>query len=84
MTQLNAPGRWANHTQCKVRRYHVRRQELILLLGGKCVGCGACADLQFDHIVPRTWVLRDKSRWTRIALYEREAKEGKLQLLCAT
>lgn len=35
-------------------KYHKRRQELIILLGGKCVRCGSTENLEFDHIDPNT------------------------------
>jgi 5-methylcytosine-specific restriction endonuclease McrA len=31
-----------------------RRAELIEMLGGRCVRCGAVEDLEFDHIDPTT------------------------------
>lgn len=30
--------------------YHVRRNELVQKLGGKCVKCGSTENLEFDHI----------------------------------
>ena len=63
--------------------YARRREALIEKLGGLCVTCGTCFTLQFDHKDDdRKWVCRDAGRLTRIAHYERESLEGKLQLLC--
>lgn len=33
-----------------IRRYHLRRNRFIKLLGGKCVRCGSIDSLEFDHI----------------------------------
>src|SRR5947209_2351671 len=65
-----------------VRRYRRGRQELIDQLGGKCADCGATEDLEFDHPSGRTWEARKTSRWQRLALYRREAKDGKIELRC--
>jgi hypothetical protein len=66
--------------------YDRRRAALLERLGGVCQtpGCGTCFDLQFDHIDAgtRTWHVRSAGRLKRIALYEREADLGLLQLLC--
>ena len=59
-----------------------RREALIDSLGGKCVVCGTKKKLEIDHINGRDWEPNKKSRWTRVVIYEREAKEGKLQVLC--
>jgi len=64
------------------RRAAERRAELIAKLGGKCKCCGSTEDLEIDHINGRTWNLREKSSDVRIAIYEREAKQGLLQILC--
>lgn len=71
--------------------YRRRRLALIAELGGECAcegcivhpgHCGATEQLEFDHPFGRDWVAREKSRWTRIALYERDYKAGNLRLLC--
>ena len=84
MTDWHGPGKWAAQRESKVRRYHQRRADLLLRLGGKCLDCGAVDDLQFHHPKGRGWVVRDKSRWARMVIYEREATEGKIELLCGT
>jgi hypothetical protein len=33
-------------------RYHKRRAEAVVLLGGKCVDCDSTSDLEFDHVDP--------------------------------
>ncbi len=65
-----------------VRRYHTARAKLIADLGGKCVDCDATDNLQFGHIIPRTWRACHTSRWVRIARYRREAMQGLVVLLC--
>lgn len=63
---------------------HRYRQNIIEFLGGKCAMCPETENLEFDHIDPntRTWAAQALSRHNRLARYAREAKEGKLQLLC--
>lgn len=78
---FTAGKRWGE-TCRKALRYYQRRLDLIQKLGGKCVECGYKKRLELDHINGRDWEPSKKSRWTRIARYEREAKEGKLQVLC--
>ena len=34
-----------------IKRYHRRRQEAIVLLGGKCAKCGSTEQLEFDHTI---------------------------------
>lgn len=58
------------------------RVQLIEKLGGKCVICGTCYELEFDHKEPRTWNCKQVSSEYRITLYKREAEAGKIQLLC--
>lgn len=60
-----------------------RRRALIAQLGGKCNSCGTNRGLQFDHRKPRRWEPSKLSRSKRLAIYERAARAGKLQLLCA-
>lgn len=58
------------------------RRRLIQDLGGRCVLCGQDWNLELDHINGTEVVLRDKESSARVCLYRREAKEGKLQVLC--
>lgn len=39
--------------QYMLARYHQRRREAIVLLGGKCIDCGHTDDLEFDHVIPK-------------------------------
>ena len=78
---FQAGKRW-EETQRKALRAYQRRLALIDQLGGKCVKCKTQKRLELDHINGRDWEPNKKSRWTRIVIYEREAKEGKLQVLC--
>lgn len=65
------------------RRWRLRlRGRLIQKLGGKCAECGSIVDLEFDHLERREWKSKDLWSDQRVKRYEREAAEGKLQLLC--
>lgn len=66
------------------RMYERRRQALVDQLGGKCVECDTAFDLTFDHINGRDWDVRKVHGTKRLKIYQREADEGKLQLLCLT
>jgi hypothetical protein len=64
-----------------LERYHSRRAESYATLGGKCVVCGSCDDLQIDHIDPATKTLNIAKLWS--VSRERYIKELELcQLLC--
>jgi len=62
-------------------RYHKRRTEAIILLGGKCTHCGTQENLNFDHIdrdtkafkVSKMWSLKEEVFWEEVA---------KCQILC--
>lgn len=75
-------SRRRRETEYKAKRSYARRLALIKSLGGKCVECGRKNRLEIDHIEGRDWDPAKKSRWSRVAIYEREAREGKLQVLC--
>lgn len=59
-----------------------KKEALIERLGGKCQKCGTTENLQFDHIHGRDYNPNKLSYKHRLTVYEREAAEGKLQLLC--
>ena len=61
-----------------------KRDELYLLLGGSCMGCGAHRELQFDHVIPCGWVPNLHSWSERMIEYRRAHAAGNLQLLCAS
>lgn len=68
-------------------RAYFRRLELVKKLGGKCAGCGtkgkAGNGLEIDHVNGRDYDLRKMDPSWRIAVYEREYREGvKLSVLC--
>lgn len=73
---------WAERKDHYIENYRRRRAELIERLGGECLDCGANESLEFDHLETRTWIAAQKSRWSRIAHYEREAAEGLIELRC--
>jgi len=66
----------------KLRRAHVIRNELLLLLGGECEGCGTTENLEFNHLVERTWIAKKLTRYRRMLRYRKEAKLGLINLLC--
>lgn len=64
---------------------HRRKAELIELLGGHCVCCGATDALTIDHVSPRTrtWKTRDKGHKGSVLAYWRDYRAGvPLQVLC--
>jgi len=63
------------------KRYHTLRNELIVMLGGKCVQCGSTQRLEFDHINPseKEYSIADMCSLSKEKLDE-EIK--KCQLLC--
>lgn len=70
----------------RVRAY-IRRLELVKRLGGKCASCGTKGtpknSLEVDHVNGRDYDLRKMDSSWRIAVYEREEREGvALQVLC--
>jgi len=70
----------------KRQREWARRayDRLIVELGGKCVQCGSLSALTVDHIEGCEYA-HETVEWSyRVSIYRREAKEGKLQVLCAT
>lgn len=72
-------------TERRTEQAGIRRYILIQAMGGKCCYC-PCVEverLEFHHTGPREWKTRDKSRWSRQAIYEREWIEGKIELACA-
>ena len=71
----------------RAKTYRPRRLALIKKLGGRCVWPNGCDErrvdrLEFDHVEADEFDFGKLSRWVRIARYEREAAEGKIQLLC--
>ena len=58
-----------------------RRQQLVAMLGGVCVRCGATEDLEFDHIDPATKRFAVGSSMSR-AWDELVEEALKCQLLC--
>lgn len=61
------------------------RNQLIEIYGEKCAQCGATKEethLEINHIYGRTWKIRDLNRYRRFLRYKKEAREGKINLLC--
>ena len=63
------------------RRYSLRREKAIAKLGGKCVHCGSCNNLHFDHIDPSTKVATI-ARMSSMSAVKFNAEIDKCQLLC--
>lgn len=64
-----------------------RRRKLVERLGGKCVDCGSKGSkkypLEIDHPNGRDYDIRKMDASWRIAIYEREEREGvKLEVRC--
>ena len=66
-----------------MRQYRLsRKRKAFDLLGGKCVVCGTCDNLEFDHIDPATKsfnISRFFGTWNEMV-----AELSKCQLLCHT
>lgn len=56
--------------------------KLVEDLGGKCAKCGTTENLTIDHIDGCEFDHNDVEWSHRVSIYRREAKEGKLQILC--
>lgn len=77
--------RIANPSPSTVRNRRMRdrlKDSLIAQLGGRCAQCGAADNLTFDHIHGRTWSVRSVHASKRLRIYQREADQGLIQLLC--
>ncbi len=66
------------------RMYERRRRALVEKMGGQCQSdhCGKKENLEFHHPNGRAYDTWRLSRWTRIAVYEREHALGLLELRC--
>lgn len=58
------------------------RLRLIQQLGGKCAQCGSVERLEINHIQGTEKDLSRMSPSARVCLYRKEAKQGKLNVLC--
>ena len=58
------------------RIYRLRRADLVARMGGRCVYCGAIANLEFHHPYGRTWDLRRVNRLQRLKRYEQDWRAG--------
>jgi len=47
-----------------LNRYHRRRAEAMLRIGGKCVDCGTTENLEFDHVDPTTKEFEISKIWS--------------------
>lgn len=64
--------------------YHVKRRQILMLMGGRCVKCG-CPDLdqlEFGHVKPRTWIPNRMNRMQRLRRYWRDWKMGLVEVQC--
>jgi hypothetical protein len=58
------------------------RAQLFAMLGGRCEECDETVNLEIDHPWGRDWVPRKVASYNRNLRYLREAREGKVRLLC--
>ena len=65
------------------RRLIKKRNELMALLGDRCVMCGSQDNLEFDHPHGRHWEARSLARTKRLRLYREDFEVGNLRLLCS-
>lgn len=68
----------------RARRANQLRADLIAWLGGVCEHCGATHDLEINHKEPRDWQPRKLTHYRRVLRYWREAREGRVNVLCAS
>jgi 5-methylcytosine-specific restriction endonuclease McrA len=74
---------WAGHAEWRRRRYRLRRRLLIQGLGGCCARCGSTKRLELHHFVaPRNWTPNRLDQLTRLRVYEQDAEDGLLMVLC--
>lgn len=64
-----------------LKRYHKRRADAIVKLGGKCNKCGAIDNLQLDHIDPAAKSF-DVAKSHSASQAKWDAEIAKCQLLC--
>lgn len=65
----------------QLRHYYRKREELISLLGGKCVDCGVTHDLQFDHADASSKSF-DISNWYGLSMEKLKPELDKCVLRC--
>lgn len=64
-----------------LRRYHKRRVDAIILLGGKCKICGSTDELNFHHINPDLKIMAI-ARMSSLSKQKWEEELAKCELLC--
>lgn len=64
-----------------LERYTSRREAGIKSLGGRCVVCGSCEDLKFDHVYPSTKEFT-VAKFPSISEERFQEEIKKCQLLC--
>jgi hypothetical protein len=63
-------------------RLNVRRNFLIIKLGGQCRLCRSTKNLELDHPDGKNWEARKFSPQMRMKRYEEDYENGQLDLLC--
>ena len=63
-------------------RYHTRRNEAIIALGGKCAKCGSTSSLEFDHIDKSTKTFSIGKIFSTGSDEKVTSELAKCQLLC--
>lgn len=76
--------RWRASHEKRKRDYKERRKSLVARLGGRCEVCQRKDKLEFDHHSGRDWDIHGKNAYTRMGIYEAEADQGLIRLLCTT
>ena len=68
-----------------LNRYYEKRNEFIILFGGKCIKCGSTEELEFDHIDPSTKQFNISDAWKFNNRNEKlQIELDKVQLLCSS
>jgi hypothetical protein len=65
-----------------LKRYHEKRNEIIKLLGAKCVKCASTENLELDHIDAKTRLFDYAKRLHTASQPELKIELSKAQLLC--
>ena len=63
-------------------RLNIRRNFLVIKLGGRCRKCGSTEKLELDHPEGKNWEAKRLSPQMRMTRYEIDYENGKLSLLC--
>ena len=79
---MSPKSNWRASREKWKENYRRDRAALVKRLGGQCALCAETENLQFDHTEGRDWKLHRVNAFTRLRIYELEASNGLLRLLC--